>query len=400
MAPSPVFDRPLGLVSDIDPASEPSSQPEVFFQGMPVEQDLLLAAGKSGLLLAFYLQLLAARDGRSYPLLAVDNHWSEFRSLRHRLPDGRIIGISPRSFLALGAGQPRSELRRFPLLVERYEGPEGLLAGVPVRETAGEGGHAIRAVSALDLDLMPRTVRRRIRSLLLRGRRRLAHQGHGWADLPQQAEATPAEQLRVWVLFSTTGSCGAGTSYLWPFFVLAEAAALQIPVRVYGVAVGPTIFTGVHDHVLENHAATLLDLEDAQQHGIDWPLIDGSSLSLAEPGYRRVFLFDDEEIMERLAERQPDTGSHEPVSEVPEAERRTFFTRVATSLYLLQASSSFQEIESPAANRFGRRLPYGVVRGALADLQRELRQERLVTAIAHSRLAAAGGLPVAVGERR
>ncbi|MBI4507904.1 MAG: hypothetical protein HY691_20450 [Chloroflexi bacterium] len=376
--PTNAFDR---LGGQIRLASDRPEQPpettvveQVLADEILARRDGVITLGGSGGKIAVYLQAWFALDGCRLPVLAIDNHHQRPPSVL--LPDRRLIGIHPLEFVALGYRHRRDELRRYPILHERYEGTFGLLRHISVYEQyalAGLGGHAYRPVSMLDYDLSVVELGRRIRRFLRHLRSstdvRGQHEANFWTQRDEEAaEGNAAEQglrPRIWIFFGGTGSCGAAGGPWVPYLVRREAQALGLPEPVlYGVVTGPRVYAGLHDRIEENWAATMLDLEAASTRGIDWPCIDGTTLSAAVPPYWRIFSFDDPAALEAL---DAVDGEMNAPKVVPEEVRTRFYAGVAKALYLAMASDALDQYEANAGNSGHRPCPWGTMVAALAD---------------------------------
>lgn len=287
---------------------------------------LVLMAGNAGEAVGLRLCALAWGDGLDLGRLGINNDELPPQPLTVRLPDGASVPLELSERLVLGGDNPRERLRDYPLLEERYA---PLFRGVPVLETfprPGHGGHAMPAVSALDLDLAIEALLAALRPALRRAS--AADEGavgqSDWQRLVAGMRLKAVRRrLRVLVIGGGCGSMGNAAHQLLPYLVrylLDELGVAEY--ELWGAILGPQAFSGLTPFTRANYLALLQTIDHMTRHGQRRSYINGLTIERQAPVYDRVFLLDDPQL--------PGQGPH-----VSPAELDAFFDRAALSLYLL-----------------------------------------------------------------
>jgi len=343
----PLLLRPVG-----DPHAAPARPREHVGGQARVGRVGIIAGGGFGGLTVQEVYALARRDGVALELLRLDNDHLPVDPVP--LADGQLVGLPDEAFLSVGSEHPRDDLRAYPLLVRLYI-ESGVLRGIPVFETypvAGAGGGGYPVISAIDLDLNIREVRRSIRRFLRPfGRSYLPDQEDAWRSFASE-EADPAavERPRIVIVGGACGSFGAASHILLPYLVRDEARRLGLPVpHLIGVVAGPRLYAGLHPRAATNWAATLRQLEALTRDGFQREFLDGE-VGMACPPYDRVILCD--------AEPEGECATSEEI--------RRCAAHVARGLYMILGSDLWDKVESVGAQE--RCTPWTTLRAVLAQV--------------------------------
>lgn len=344
---------------------------------------LVIGAGNSGEGGALRLAALSWGDGLSLPICGINNDGLAPRPIPIRRPGGHLQPVELEERLLLGGGNPRDQLRDYPLLARRYA---RLLRGIPVLESyprAGYGGHGFPAVSSLDIDLEIEA----LLAFLQRNLRRLRDEEQpgqsDWQRLMaarRRSEAARRRRLRVVVIGGVGGSMGNAAHHLLPYLLrhlLRESGVSDY--ELWGVALGPQAFSGLTPFIRHNARALLLALDHLSRHGQRRAYINGLEIDMQAPPYDRLFLLDDPAIAGEAGR-------------VSEADLEAFLDRSAVALYLLLARGTvWPTIASHLANDDGAgadgRLRYlHTVRAAMADIDRAALRTALAARLEHAAL--------------
>lgn len=329
---------------------------------------LIVMGGNAGEAVGLRLCALAWGDGLDLERLGINNDELPPRPLTVRLPDGSHVLLELTERLVLGGDNPRDRLRDYPLLDGRYT---TLLRGVPVLETfprAGRGGHAMPAVSGLDIDLAIEQLFAALKQALRRAC--AADQGadglSDWQRLVEglRVQAAVRRRLRILVIGGGCGSMGNAAHQLLPYLLRHLLDELGVAdYELWGAILGPQAFTGLTPFTRANHLALLQAIDHMARHGQRRSYINGLTIDRKAPVYDRVFLLDDPNL--------PGQGQR-----VSPGELDSFFDRVALSLYLLLARGTvWQTVASHRANDLelvedGRPRYLNTVRSVIADADR------------------------------
>lgn len=332
---------------------------------------------------AAYLYALGVWHKMRIPVLAIDNDHRLPEPVR--LPDGRLVQIPQRAMVYLGEDYSRNQIADYPLLVDRYEGTAGrpgLLRGISVYESypeAGHGGGGYPVISAMDIDLsiveLRRAIRTWLRTFALPRAAMVAEEQDFWGDLPPVPPDDGApRRCTLLYLGGGCGSPGPAGHRLVPYIVRQElrdlsgiaGQALPEPYQV-GVVTGPSLYEGFHDRAGANWLATVTELDDLTQHGLDWSFIDGSSVHEAAPPYARIILAD--------GEREGPRATEEEVTR--------FHAQLAKTLFVALTSDVFPRTEAALNNR---RHPWTTLRAVLAEADLQTAREQARTRLLRHRL--------------
>lgn len=247
------------------------------------------------------LQMLG--KGATLPaVMTIDNGASQFPPIT--LPDGTRFEYPylPDLHLHLDSSKDgedrRSQIGKHKALVNRYEGPNGLLRGHSVAATGpngwgGNGGNSIPQLSLVDIDLLPREVRRHIRRALERAMQQ--REEVGLLDgLANQFEQQVGE-LTIVVIAGGSGSCGAALCQLISYMIRQEAADMGLPrPTIWLLLAGPRAFQGLTKRTERNWGATVESLRYLAQHGAQGrEFIDGRTITEKAQAYDKTLLIDD-----------------------------------------------------------------------------------------------------------
>lgn len=344
---------------------------------------LVIGAGNSGEATALRLEALAWADGLSLTTCGINNDGLAPRPIVVRGPDGHIHTVELMERLLLGGGNPRDQLRDYPLLAQRYT---WLLRGIPVMESyprAGYGGHGFPAISSLDLDLDIDAVL----AFLQRNLRRLRDDEQAgqsdWERLMaarRRNEAARRRRLRIVLIGGIGGSMGNAAHHQLPYLIrhlLREAGVSDY--ELWGIALGPQAFSGLTPFVRYNGRALLLALDYLARHGQRRTYINGLEIDIQAPPYDKLFSLDDPTIAAEAGR-------------VSEVDLEAFLDRSAVALYLLLARGTiWPTIASHLANNDGTdadgRMRYlHTVRAAVADIDRTTLRSALAARLEYSAL--------------
>ncbi|WP_129628494.1 hypothetical protein [Candidatus Oscillochloris fontis] len=295
----------------------------------PLLRDLwLIAIGNSGESVIQRIAALGRGDGLHLAACGINNDNLAPRSLQVRTPDGATEQVALTERLVFSSENPRDRIDDYPLLKDRYA---TLLRGIPVFETfprAGYGGHGHPVISALDIDLNSSAViaflNHQIRRL--RGNHAASDGRSDWERLLRQHHqhhANRQHRPRVVVVGGGSGSMGNAGHQLLPALVrhLLNEAGIK-DYELWGVVLGPHIFSGLTPFTRHNYRALLHALDHLARNGQRRTYLHDLHIALQAPPYDRVFLMD-----------APTVSTEHGRSSDTDLER--FFDQTALSLYLL-----------------------------------------------------------------
>ena len=330
--------------SDAQPNAQPNAQVEL---PPPVQGMQIAGLGTAGCKVAQLAERDMLAHGERPSVLHFDYPVPTMPPLPMKRPNGEVIDVPAEPFCRIGdVGDRRDRAKQYPLLARRYA---KLLRGTPVFEDrklalSGEGGGAIGAVSALDLDL-------NIESILA-----FIAEHHRWmlgvpatharaSDLERIAQVSlQREQTlnRPWVevfVFGMTGATGNALSQLLPYLVrlvLKDMGLLNV--QLWGIALGPQAFKGLTPFVMHNSRALLHSLDHMARHGQRREYINGLRVDMDLPPFDQLFIIDDP------------TLATDDKNRVTEAALDGFYRRAARTVRLLLTTNAWDVVSARTIN--------------------------------------------------
>lgn len=283
-------------------AQAPAAEPAI----APVAEDLerlnclLLSAGGFGTEVAEET-CPALAERRLWPAVRGSFDLDHLPRPERRLPSGQVYSFSQAERCLYGQEDPRTKALAT-TAGRAYWEPR--LRGRDLHLTwrgAGAGGDEIHA--ALQLYLEERRIsawlRTRLAGFLLPERAEADPFGDLY-DAPA-AEAGPAPERLITILFSIGGSVGRSLGPHLPYLVREQAAAVlrELPadrrprLRIIGFGFGPNAFRGLHADALWNGLSYLDDFRHLMQHGYEGVFAGREQLLRSQtPGYDELYFLD------------------------------------------------------------------------------------------------------------
>jgi hypothetical protein len=264
-----------------------------------------------------------------------------------RLANGETVDVPGEPFCPIGEpGERRDRANQYALLRPRYE---ELLRDIPVWAdrklgVSGEGGGAIPAVAAIDIDLNIQRINAFIAEQLRWLQREQARAG-GVSDFGHIVEAMAQQDERArrqWiipVIFGGSGATGNACGQLMPYLIRLVLREMNISnCQLWGIALGPTAFKGLTPHVMNNYQSLLRSLDHMARRGLRREFINGLTLDMAQPPYDQLVLIDDATL--------PTDG----LGRVTEAGMDEFVDRVARIVRVMLTSDVWDRVASHTVN--------------------------------------------------